>query len=171
MRPVMLRTQIVTDEVVIRRPVRAVYGFYRDFANLPQVLGDVVAVERVGDVTYRWVVSGPFGVRIPVTVTITEEHADRLIRYETRGPLRGRWHLEFTAAGDAGTTRVREQLAIPLGVIGRCLLALIGKFPDREVRANLNRLKQLLEGGVDDRAPAAAPSPPWERPAAPKAEG
>jgi hypothetical protein len=29
------------------------------------------------------------------------------------------------------------------------MLALAGKFPDQEVRANLSRLKQLLESGLD----------------------
>jgi hypothetical protein len=36
---------------------------------------------------------------------------------------------------------------MPLGVLGRAALAVIGKFPDREVAANLTMLKQVLEGG------------------------
>jgi uncharacterized membrane protein len=143
----VMRTEPVTDEVVIRRPVQDVYGFYRDFTNLPRFVGDVVAVKHVGDTTYRWVVAGPFGARLRVAVRITEQRVNRLIRYETRGPapLRARWQLEFAADNDAGKTRVREQLTTPLGLIGRSALALIGKFPDKEVRANLNRLKLLLE--------------------------
>jgi uncharacterized membrane protein len=138
----------VTGDVVIHRPVQEVYRFYRDFANLPRFLGDVVAVEQVADKTYRWVVAGPFGTRIPLTVTVTEEHADRLIRYQSGGPLlHGRWAVSFVPAPDAASTRVREQLVIPLGGIGRAALALIGKFPDREVAANLSTLKQLLETG------------------------
>ena len=126
----------VTGEVVIRRPVQDVYRFYRDFANLPAFLGDVVAVRQITDTTYRWVVTGPFGSRLPLTVTITEERVDRLIRYRTTGPLpHGRWELSFTAGTDARSTRVREQLVIPLGVVGRAVLALIGKFPAREVEA------------------------------------
>jgi uncharacterized membrane protein len=139
----------VTGEVVIRRPVHEVYRFYRDFANLPRFLGDVVAVEQLADTTYRWVVAGPFGTRIPLTVTITEQRVDRLIRYQTSGPLpvHGRWELSFGPDSDAGVTRVREHLVIPLGAVGRALLALIGKFPDREVAANLTMLKQVLEAG------------------------
>lgn len=38
--------------------------------------------------------------------------------------------------------------AIPRGVIGRSMLAVTGKFPDQEVRANVNRLKKLLESGT-----------------------
>jgi uncharacterized membrane protein len=138
----------VTGAIVIRRPVREVYRFYRDFANLPRFLGDVVAVEQVADTTYRWVVAGPFGTRIPLTVTITEQRVDRLIRYQTGGPLlHGRWEVSFAPDSDAEGTRVREHLVIPLGVIGRAALALIGKFPDREVAANLTTLKRLLEAG------------------------
>jgi uncharacterized membrane protein len=135
----------VTGDVVIRRPVREVYRFYRDFTNLPGVLGDVVAVEQVSDTAYRWVVAGPLGTRVPLTVTITEQSVDRLIRYRTSGVLHGQWELSFAPDPDTGGTRVREQLVLPLGVVGRAALALIGKFPDREVTANLTTLKRLLE--------------------------
>ena len=154
------RADTVTGEVAIRRPVQDVYRFYRDFPNLPRFLGDVVAVEQVADRTYRWTVAGPLGTRVPVTVTVTEQQVDHLIRYETSGPalLRGRWKLAFAPDTDAGGTRLREQLVVPLGAIGRVLLAIIGKFPDREVAANLARLKQLLETG-DGSGTASGPAP------------
>jgi hypothetical protein len=92
------RAGTVTGEVVIRRPVHVVYGFYRNFTNMPRFLGDVVAVEQVADTTYRWIVTGPLGTRVPMRITITEQRVDQLIRYETGGPtpLRGRWELTFT---------------------------------------------------------------------------
>jgi uncharacterized membrane protein len=146
----------VAGEVVIRRPVHEIYRFYRDFTNLPRFLGDVVAVERLTDTTYRWLVAGPLGTRLPMTVTITEERVDRLIRYRTSGPLplHARWQLSFAPDADAGVTRVREHLVIPLGAAGRAVLALMGKYPDREVAANLATLKQLLE------AASGRPVPP-----------
>jgi uncharacterized membrane protein len=145
----------VTAEVWIRRPVQDVYRFCRDLTNLPRYLGDVVAVEQLTDTTYRWTVAGPFGVRVPMTITVTEQRVDELIRYRSGGPplLRGRWELAFAA--DAGGTRLRERLVVPLGGIGRVPLAAIGKFPDREVVANLARLTRLLESGADT---AAAPA-------------
>jgi uncharacterized membrane protein len=159
----------VTGEVVIRRPVHVVYGFYRDFTNLPRVLGDVVAVEQVADLTYRWIVAGPLGTRMPMTITITEQRVDELIRYQTGGlgPLRGRWELAFAVdAGSDNGTRVWEQLAMPLGAIGRAVLALIGKFPEREVAANLIRLKQLLETGDGGDTPSAVVPSATDRPEA-----
>lgn len=147
MRLAVRRGDPATGDVVIGRQAPDVYRFYRDFANLPRFLGDVVAVEQITDTTYRWLVSGPFGARMPVTVVITEQRVNRLIRYETRGPalLRGRWELSFADDPQTGGTRVRERLAVPLGPLGRAALALIGKFPRREVADNLTRLKHVLE--------------------------
>ena len=154
MRLAVPRAEAVSGEVVIGRPVRDVYAFYRDFANLPRFLGDVVAVKHVDDRSYRWVVAGPLGARLTLTVTIAEERVDELLRFQTRGPapLRAQWRLDFAADHDGRATRVREQLTMPLGALGRSVLALIGKFPDREVRDNLNRLKQLLESGAPPQA-------------------
>ena len=139
------RGRAATGAVVIRRPVHDVYRFYRDFANLPRFLGDVVAVVPVADGSYRWVVAGPFGTRVTMLITVTEERADRLLRYRTSGPplLRGRWQLTFAPAG--GGTRVTERLVVPLGPLGRAGLALVGKHPAREVADNLTALKNLLE--------------------------
>ena len=148
----------VTGEVVISRPVHVVYGFYRDFTNLPLVLGDVVAVEQIAGTTYRWIVAGPLGSRLPMTVTVTDQRVNERIRYQTGGPgpLRGRWELAFAVDAGSGGTRVREQLVVPMGAFGRAVLALIGKFPDREVAANLTRLKQLLEIDDGTDTPSAA---------------
>jgi uncharacterized membrane protein len=159
----------VTGDVVIRRPVQVVYSFYRNFTNLPRFLGDVIAVEQVADTTYRWIVAGPLGSRVPMTVTITEQRVNQLIRYQTSGPtpLRGQWELTFAVDTDAGGTRVQEQLVVPLGVLGRAMLAVIGKFPDREVATNLSRLKQLLEAGDGSDTPSAAADTASGRPEAP----
>ncbi|HYV65204.1 MAG TPA: hypothetical protein VE964_03110 [Myxococcales bacterium] len=42
---------------------------------------------------------------------------------------------------------------VPLGMLGRAALALIGKFPEGEVPANLHRLKEVMEEGrVTDKS-------------------
>jgi uncharacterized membrane protein len=150
----------VTGEVVIERPIQEVYGFYRDFSNLPRFLGDVVAVQQVTHTRYRWVVEGPFGARVRFPVVVTDEQKDRLLRYRSGGPplLRGRWELSFVEEAGAGSTRVRERLLLPLGALGRAALGLAGKFPQREITANLAGLKRLLEAQQDAPGPAAAPS-------------
>jgi len=135
--------------VTIRRPVAAVFGFYRDFANLPRFLGDVMAVEQIGRETYLWTIQGPLGIRVNWRIRVTEERANELICYETvTAPgLRTSWEIRFAPGSDAGETEVREVMKAPLGRLGRAALALMGKFPAEEVMANLHRLKQIMETG------------------------
>jgi uncharacterized membrane protein len=145
--------------VLIQRPVQIVYNFYRDFRNLPKFLGDVMSVEVTGPATYRWTVQSPFNAGVHWSVKVTEERRNELIRYETTGPpmLRTFWEIHFSPGLDAGQTRVRELMRLPLGRLGRALLAVIGKFPAEEVCANLHRLQQVLETGrVTDRTFAVA---------------
>jgi uncharacterized membrane protein len=151
--------KIIEASVVIRKPREEVFGFYRDFRNLPRFLGDVMAVEQVDPTVSRWTIQGPFGVRLAWTVSVTEERTNELIRYETVSLplLTTYWEIRFTPGPQAGETEVREAMKAPLGGLGRTALAVIRKFPDREVAANLNRLKQLMETGrVTDTSYAVA---------------
>jgi uncharacterized membrane protein len=140
----------IEASVVIRRPVGEVFGFYRDFKNLPSFLGDVMAIEQIGPATSRWTIQGPLRIRMNWTIKVTEERNNELIRYETdsRPGLRTYWEIHFASGAAAGETEVREVMKAPLGRLGRAALALIGKFPAEEVSSNLHRLKELMETGT-----------------------
>ena len=135
--------------VTIQRRVVEVYGFYRDFRNLPRFLGDVMAVELIDPVTSRWLIQGPLGVRVSWTIRVTAERVNEVLCYETVSSpaLKTRWTVHFWSGADSGETEVREVMQMPLGGFGRAALALIGKFPGAEVAANLRRLKEVLETG------------------------
>jgi uncharacterized membrane protein len=139
----------IEASVTIRRPVEKVFGFYRDFKNLPSFLGDVLAIEQTGPTTSRWTIQGPLGIRANWTIKVTEERTDELIRYETvtLPGLRTYWEIHFAPRSQTGETEVREVMKAPLGRLGRAALALIGKFRAEEVSANLHRLKELMETG------------------------
>src|SRR5262249_9128043 len=138
----------IEASVTIKCPVEKVFGFYRDFKNLPGFLGDVFAIEQTGPETSRWTIQGPLGIRAHWTIRVTEERANELIRYETVSTpgLRTCWEIHFAAPRE-GETEVREVMKAPLGRLGRAALALIGKFPPEEAVSNLRRLKQILETG------------------------
>lgn len=136
----------IVGSVIIERPVEQVFGFYRDFQNLPSFMGDVMAVERIDAVRSRWTIQGPLGIRMRWTTTVTEERSNELLRYETDAP-KSSWEIRFSPGPAAGSTEVREVMRAPLGRLGRAALALIGKFPAEEVSANLHRLKEVLETG------------------------
>jgi uncharacterized membrane protein len=54
---------IIQGSVVIERSVQEVFGYCRDFGNLPNFLGDVMAVQQIDPATSRWTIQGPFGIR------------------------------------------------------------------------------------------------------------
>jgi uncharacterized membrane protein len=138
----------IEASVTIRSPLEKVFGFYRDFSNLPTFLGDVMAIEQTGPATSRWTIQGLLGIRTHWNVRVTEERANELIRYETVSApdLRTCWEISFAMPRE-GETEVREVMKPPLGRLGRAALALIGKFPAEELASNLRRLKQMMETG------------------------
>lgn len=140
---------VIEATVTIQRPVSEVFGFYRDFRNLPGFLGDVMAIEPTGPATSRWTIEGPFGIQAHWAMEVTEERTDELIRYETVGssPTKTLWEVYFSPGQEAGQTQVREVMKAPGGHLMMDALALIGKYPAEEVSANLHRLKQILETG------------------------
>lgn len=148
--PPLADDNAIAARVTIARPVGDVFEFYRDFRNLPRFLGDVMAVEPLGPSTYRWTIQGPLGLRLRWRMRVTDVRANALIRYETIAApgLKTRWHIRFTPIADGARTEVHETMQTPLGTFGRAGLSLLGKFPAEEVRANLNRLKQLMETGT-----------------------
>ena len=153
------KQKMIEASVVIRKPREEVFGFYRDFRNLPRFLGDVMAVEQVDPTASRWTIQGPLGVRLAWTVRVTEARTNELIRYETVSLplLTTYWEIHFAPGAQPGETEVREAMKAPLGGLGRAMLAVIRKFPDKEVAANLNRLKELMEtGSVTDTSYAVA---------------
>ena len=140
---------LIEATVTIKRPVNEVFGFYRDFKNLPSFLGDVIAIEPTGPATSRWTIEGPFGIHAHWTVEVTEVREDNLIRYETitSPTTRTYWEIYFASGHESGETQVREVMKAPGGRLVRDALALIGKYPAQEVSANLHRFKQVMETG------------------------
>jgi uncharacterized membrane protein len=138
----------IEESIVIERRVEDVFAFYRDFRNLPDFLGDVVRVETTGERTSRWTIKAPLGFELHWTIVVTDMHLNAFIAYQTEtaaAPVR--WLVSFSPGAGPGTTVVREVMSMPGGLIAEAALAAVGKPPAHEVRANLKRLKELLETG------------------------
>ena len=108
----------IEASVTIRRPVEKVFGFYRDFNNLPTFLGDVMAIEPTGTKQrLDRTIEGPFGIKAHWTIEVTEERENKLIRYETvtSPTTRTFWEIYFEPGPEAGETQVREVMKAPGG--------------------------------------------------------
>jgi uncharacterized membrane protein len=142
------RSATIAESIVIERSVEDVFAFYRDFRHLPDFLGDVVRVEVTGERTSRWTIKAPLGFAVHWTIVVTDMRPNAFIAYQTAWTAApARWEVSFSSGAEPGTTVVREVMAMPGGFIAAAALAAIGKPPASEVRANLRRLKELLETG------------------------
>jgi uncharacterized membrane protein len=138
------------EVVTIERSADDVFAFWNTPSNLPRFMGNVERVQLLDDGRSHWTVRGPAGVPLEWDAEIINEIDGELIAWRSlpgadvasAGSVRfrphGRYRTEVT---------VTLQYDPPGGKAGATLAWLAGKSPASQLRADLRRLKQLLETG------------------------
>lgn len=143
-------SEVAGRSVTINRPVAEVYRYFRDFANLPGFMENVVAIEVKDDKLSHWVVKAPAGRTVEWDAMVTDEAENRYIAWESQPgadvPNGGR--VDFRDAGARGTV-VTATIAYdpPAGLVGRIVAKMFQREPAIQARRDLRRFKQLLETG------------------------
>lgn len=139
----------VEESVIIARPPREVYDFWRDFTKLPQFMDNIESVTRINEVRSHWVIKAPAGTSVEFNSLVTEDIPGRLIAWKSEEgasvPNRGR--VEFIETSDGLGTNVRTSLSYdpPAGAFGRIVAKLFQREPGVQARQDLDRLKGILE--------------------------
>ena len=140
----------VSAEVVIERPMQAVWEWAADPRHWQQWQGDVAATETVGD---RITTHSAYGGQTDVAVFDIVESTPprRQVVRSASGPYRFEGVLELFE--DVGGTRVRQTAtAGPADALTRVVFALAGPLVRRSMRrrvaAQLARLKEMTELGA-----------------------
>jgi uncharacterized membrane protein len=137
--------------VTIRHPVEVVYGFWRDFANLPSFMNHLASVEPSGDGRSHWTASAPAGTTVDWEAEIVEDIPNRRIAWSSveGSKVGSSGSVTFTPAPGARGTEVRVELTYdpPGGALGKVVAKLFGEEPQQQVSDDLRRLKQVLETG------------------------
>jgi len=142
----------VHESIVIDRPARQLYDFWRNFENLPQFMDNVKSVETLGGGRSHWVIKAPAGTSVAFDSRVVDDVPGRSISWESeegaRVPNRGR--VEFVETASGGGTNVLVTLSYdpPAGAAGRAIAKLFGREPSVQAREDLARLKALMEGGA-----------------------
>jgi uncharacterized membrane protein len=141
---------VVGRSVTITKPRAEMFAYWRDFANLPQFMENVEAVEVDGDLT-TWTIRAPAGSTVQVKTRIVAEKQGEQITWrsvegsdiETEGKVMFR-----DAPGDRGT-EVEALIAYrpPAGAAGRMIATLFQAEPAIQSRRDLKRFKMLMETG------------------------
>jgi uncharacterized membrane protein len=160
------REQRVVKSITINRPRAEVYGFFRDFSNIPRYAKHVDAVEVLSDRRSRWTVKVPGGSAVPFEVELMEERQDARLAWQSTGdsPVDEAGVADFSDAPGGRGTEVRIEVVYdpPMGRIGTTIAKLFREEPSQQVGDDLRALKQVLETGdvmVSDGSKRRGPHP------------
>jgi uncharacterized membrane protein len=140
----------VRATVDVARTPEEVYAFWRNLENLPRVMPHLDSVQVLDEIHSHWVARGPAGMRVEWDSEIIDDEPDQRLAWRTveGSQLYNAGSVELQSAGP-GVTRVNVELLYepPGGTLGLAIAKLLGRDPEREVRADLRAFKQLLESG------------------------
>ncbi|MBP2311173.1 SRPBCC family protein [Azospirillum soli] len=159
----------VRQTVAINRPPEAIYGFWRDFRNLPQFMSHLEHVEVLDERRSHWVAKAPAGRTVVWDAEVTEDRPNELLAWRSLEGAdvdnSGEVRFERAPGGRGTIVRVEMRYNPPGGVIGAMVAKLFGEEPQMQVRDDLRRLKQVLETGsvtvAEGSMALSHPAQPW----------
>jgi uncharacterized membrane protein len=160
----------VTEAITVNRPLDEVYAFWRRFENFPRFMRHLEAVQTEGARSY-WRAVGPGGARVEWHAEIVEDRQNQRIAWRTTEDADVEHHgsVRFGRAPGSRGTEVWVDLhySPPAGRFGRGLAWLLGADPERQIREDLRRFKQIMEAGevvLSDGPSLWRPAQPAETP-------
>jgi uncharacterized membrane protein len=137
--------------VTIEAPRAALYAFWRNFANLPQFMEHLLEVRVESPERSHWIAKGPAGATVEWDAEIINDVPDSLIAWKTVGetdvPNAGSVHFSDAPGGRGTIVKVEVDYEPPAGKLGALVARLFGEDPDRQIREDLRKFKQLIETG------------------------
>lgn len=141
----------VQESTVIHVPVETVYGFWRNFENLPRFMDHLKSVTVIDNLKSHWVAKAPLGTSVEWDAIITQEQRNQLISWSSieGSEIQNRGTVTFqeTADGRGTLINVMLQYEPPLGKLGAIVAKLFGEEPQVQIKDDLQRLKEVMENG------------------------
>lgn len=141
---------LIERSVTINRPRGELYAYWRDFAQLPNVMDNLERVEVIDALRSHWVVRAPAGRTVEWDAIITQDKEGECIAWtSTEGAdIANSGRIEFRDAGARGTVVTATlSYAPPGGAVGALIAKLFQREPAIQARRDLRRFKQLMETG------------------------
>jgi uncharacterized membrane protein len=145
--------------IVIDRPPRDLYIFWRNFENLPRITELLESVKVLDDTRSRWTIRAPGSLPLQWDAEITTDRQDEMIgwRSSVNWLIETAGYARFEPLHGNRKTLVRVALEYypPAGRIGAAFAAIFGKRPGTHIAEMLRRFKQLMEQGEFAGSPLA----------------
>ncbi len=141
----------VRKSITINRPREEVYGFWRNFENLPQFMRHLKDVKSENDRLSHWKARGPAGMDVSWDAELTHDQENELIAWQSLpgAQVENQGEVRFEDAPGGRGTIVRVDLTYrpPAGVIGAAVAKIFSEEPNGQIADDLRRLRSLLETG------------------------
>ncbi len=141
----------VKSATTVGRPVSDVYGFWRNFENLPRFMSHLESVQVLDDRRSHWSALGPAGIRVEWDAETIEDRPNELISWRSLpgGQVDTAGFVRFRPAPkDRGTEIVVEmRYDPPGGVVGASIAKLFGQSGQEVVTRDLQAFKNVMETG------------------------
>ncbi len=145
----------VNESITINRPAPELFNFWRDFANLPRFMEHLDDVQMLSSTRSLWTAKAPAGMHVKWEADIINEIAGELIGWQSteNADVASAGSVRFVPAhGGATEINVHLQYEPPAGKLGSFVASLFGEEPSQQIRADLRRLKAILETGEVPRS-------------------
>jgi uncharacterized membrane protein len=154
----------VEASLIINRPPEEVYQFWRDFQNLARFMSHLVSVEETSGTRSHWVAKGPAGTAVEWDAEVITDTPNEVIAWRSLegADVDNAGSVRFEGApGRRGTlVRVKMQYRPMGGKFGAALAKVLGQSPEKQLKVDLYRFKQVMETGEvarTDGQPAGRP--------------
>ena len=141
----------VEKVIAIDRSAEELYGFWRQFDNLPRFMRHLESVRVVGRNRSHWVAQGPAGSRVEWEAEIVDDRLNELISWRSLPGAdvdnSGSVRFERAPGGRGTFVRVQMQYDPPGGFFGKSVAKIFGEDPETQVQRDLYRFKQVMETG------------------------
>lgn len=140
--------QPVVYSVTINKPPKEVYQFYRRFSQLPLFMEYLEAVHETQARRSHWVAKLPLGRTVEWDAEITDDVPGELIAWKSLAGAAVKTSRRVTFAKTPGRNMTEVRVEMQLGFLGTNPSAMLAKlFTKPQIKADLRRLKQVLETG------------------------
>jgi uncharacterized membrane protein len=140
----------VKRTITINRPRMEVYNYWRELKNLPNFMEHLVSVRGNEDGITHWVAKAPVGT-VEWTAELVLDRPGEVISWRSvaHADVTNAGEVQFRDADGSKGTEVEVHLSYdpPAGKLGTIVAKLFGEEPDQQIRDDLERFKQIMEGG------------------------
>ncbi len=139
----------VHESLTIDRPAPELFRFWRDLSNLPRFMDHLEDVEVRSPVRSVWTAKAPAGMSVKWEARIINEVEGELIGWQStdNADVATAGSVRFVPAGRGTEVIVHLQYDPPAGRLGSWVAWLFGEEPGQQIRADLRKLRALLETG------------------------